>query len=264
MQVHELPLEVLEHVGKYLSPVEYHRLRLSARTGLLFQQLTRLSTLTQPGYFKKYYLWDYKDAYSQLIRIDLTLIPRSSWIAVQKMFKKKYRGLDEIYLLCLSTLMQTSPVWFEPDSTALEVACFHNRGDLVEELIKTVDPGIQEQIAFRTACSRGHLDLVQFLLQDPRVDPSAQSHFGLRVAADHGCLEIVKVLLQHGPIDSQSGFIAVCNACENGHTEIVKTFLQDSDIMSRTHWIQVLDQAKKFQHEEIIQLILDQCSLPSQ
>jgi hypothetical protein len=261
MYFHDLPLEVVEHIGLYLNPVEYHRLRLSGKTGLLFQQLTRLSTLTQPGYFKKYYLWDYTDAYSGLIRIDTSYISRNSWAAMERMFKKKYRALDEIYLLCLSNLLQTSPAWFQPDVTALEVACFHNRMDLVQELIKVVDPSVQEQIAFRTACSRGHVELVRFLLQDPRIDPSAQSHFGLRVAADHGYLPIVVALLQNGHVDTHSCHIAICNACENGNTEVVRAFLQDPNVVAKARWSEILQYARRYRHQGIIRLLTEQCNL---
>ena len=49
--------------------------------------------------------------------------------------------------------------------------------------------------AFVLACSKGHTDIVQLLLQDPRVDPTANDNYAFRCARANERNEVVQLLL---------------------------------------------------------------------
>jgi hypothetical protein len=68
-------------------------------------------------------------------------------------------------------------------------------------------------IAITRASEKGHIGVIEILLQDSRVDPSADNNYGNIELYSH--LRI---------------FIAIRMASEFGHIEVVKSLLQDSRV----------------------------------
>ena len=105
-----------------------------------------------------------------------------------------------------------------------------NDMEKIRELIHT-DPTFDDQYMLRQACFNGKLDIVDLLLQDPRVDPSVQENTPIKFASQTGDTAIVQRLLQDPRVDpSADDQFALTAACQNDHTEIVKMFLQDPRI----------------------------------
>jgi hypothetical protein len=79
-----------------------------------------------------------------------------------------------------------------------------------------------------TASVRGHLEVVERLLQDPRVDPSAGNNWAIQNASANGHLEIIERLLQDERVDpSAQNNGAIQNASVRGHLAVVERLLQD-------------------------------------
>jgi hypothetical protein len=74
---------------------------------------------------------------------------------------------------------------------------------VVERLLqdKRVDPSANNNDAVRMAAASGHLAIVERLLQDKRVDPSADGNFAVRMSAWNGRLAVVDRLLEDDRVD---------------------------------------------------------------
>ena len=59
----------------------------------------------------------------------------------------------------------------------------------------------ENNYAIQLASRKGHLEIVELLLQDPRVDPSADDNYAIGWASQNGHLEIIKLLLQDPRVD---------------------------------------------------------------
>ena len=91
-----------------------------------------------------------------------------------------------------------------------------------------MDMSLQDQ--FFNAAKNGHLDVVQLLLEDPRVDPSANHNLAIRLAALYGRHQIVKLLFTDPRVDPSDKLIhnsAIRLAARNGHLKVVKLLLED-------------------------------------
>ena len=88
-----------------------------------------------------------------------------------------------------------------------------------------VDPSIKNNCAIRWAAKKGHKEIVEFLLKDPRVDPSAEDNYAIRLAASAGHKEIVEMLLKDprvDPSDNEALIIAASNGCKDIIEMLVK------------------------------------------
>jgi ankyrin repeat protein len=82
--------------------------------------------------------------------------------------------------------------------------------------------------ALRTACSRGHLPVVQYLVEN-NMDVNILSDSPIVMACHHGHLEIVKYLLSHGAdLHGNDDQLAITASC-SGHLDIVQ-FLIESGV----------------------------------
>jgi hypothetical protein len=94
-----------------------------------------------------------------------------------------------------------------------------------------VDPSADDNCAVRWAATSGHLAVVMRLLQDVRVDPSASNNFAIWVAAACGHLAVVDRLLQDVRVDpSADNNYAVRLAAQNGHLAVVDRLLEDDRV----------------------------------
>ena len=64
-----------------------------------------------------------------------------------------------------------------------------------------VDPGADDDVAWKTACASGHNEVIKLLLTDDRVDPAAGSNHGIKFAAENGHELVVQTLLEDPRVD---------------------------------------------------------------
>ncbi|KAJ3317361.1 hypothetical protein HDU76_001207 [Blyttiomyces sp. JEL0837] len=86
--------------------------------------------------------------------------------------------------------------------------------------LPNVDPCACENEAFRLAASKGHEEVVRFLLGLPGVDPSANDNEAIRMAAAGGHLYVVSILL-----NVACGEVATRDTASLGPSEIIKVFV---------------------------------------
>jgi len=112
----------------------------------------------------------------------------------------------------------------------------NNDIDSIKSLLKDGwDPSVDDNFAIKSACDKGHLEIVKLLLQDERVDPSAGGNSALRWASNYGYIKIVKLLLQDERVDPNAEFsCAIRWAIQNNHKEIVKLLMRDKRLILNT------------------------------
>ena len=81
-------------------------------------------------------------------------------------------------------------------------ACKGGNIKRVRQLLNKIDPSVNNNAAFREACSRARYAIVDLLLQDSRVDPTDRGNEAFHVACYEGNIRLVKLLLQCPRIDS--------------------------------------------------------------
>jgi len=73
----------------------------------------------------------------------------------------------------------------------------------------------------RLAAEKGHLDVIERLLRDPRVDPADDRNSAIRWAARNGHLDVVERLLRYPTVDPTARDNAAIKwATSNGHLEL--------------------------------------------
>jgi ankyrin repeat protein len=113
-----------------------------------------------------------------------------------------------------------------------------------------VDPTINFDSPFRSACHYRHLKIIELLLSDPRVDPECFDNGAIRYACYHvnilpfrnylinvvckyGHIEVVKLLLEDDRIDpSCNNNTSIYTAYRKQHYEIVKLLFNNEDVYS--------------------------------
>jgi hypothetical protein len=97
-----------------------------------------------------------------------------------------------------------------------------------------INPAIEKRLngrlenAIRLASKYGHVEVVNLLLNDPRVDPSFYNNDAIRWASENGQVQVVTLLLKDPRVDpSAYNNHAIRRASENGHVELVKLLLND-------------------------------------
>jgi ankyrin repeat protein len=126
--------------------------------------------------------------------------------------------------------------------------------------------------AFCSACEKGNLDEVRYLLTSPELKEHADIHHyedaGLSDACWHGHFDIVKYLLtspdlkEHANLNDhkEKSCGALLNACGAGHFEIVKYLLTSSDLKEHAliNWVFMppLSAACEKGHFEIVKYLL--------
>lgn len=88
------------------------------------------------------------------------------------------------------------------DDLLIITACTNGHLEMVEMLVdrKEVDPAARNNLCLRIACKLGHFDIVKFLLglpQNRRIDPNVKSYSPLRKALKYSHLDIANFLLKY-------------------------------------------------------------------
>lgn len=105
------------------------------------------------------------------------------------------------------------------------------------------------------ASSRGHVQIVRFLLADQRVDPSADNDYAIRYASRNGYTGVVRLLLSNEKVDpSVNSNEAMLLASENEHLEIVQILLSEPRVDSSIPVISFLKRSKFQSIVEILRL----------
>jgi len=94
---------------------------------------------------------------------------------------------------------------------------------------------MENQAAFNTAATNGHVDVVQTILNRREVTVNAKNQFDetpMECAAKGGHTEMVRFLIAKGALleDHSQGSKALINATHNGHIETVKTLCTDGKV----------------------------------
>jgi ankyrin repeat protein len=80
----------------------------------------------------------------------------------------------------------------------LQALIVNNRLDMMKILLPRLRPQIVSNYALNEACRFGRLEMVELLLQDPRVDPSLLANRAVEIAASGGFDRIVgRLLMDH-------------------------------------------------------------------
>ena len=96
---------------------------------------------------------------------------------------------------------------------------------VVDELIRRgCDPSQDDNSVILCACVSRNVEVMNRLLQDPRIQLSTQENRAIEFAADCGHVDIVKRLLQSQTIDPSE---ALESACRQGHYELFDLLMKD-------------------------------------
>ena len=117
-----------------------------------------------------------------------------------------------------------------------------------------VNPGYDNDFAFRGAIMRGHLKVAKLLLSDPRVDPTTSRNQSIDYACQTGQLEIATLLLRDSRVIP--GIDTIGLASKNGHTEIVQLLLDDKRVDPSYDDNEAICEAIFEQHIQVVKLLL--------
>lgn len=139
-------------------------------------------------------------------------------------------------------------------------ACFYGHVDVVQYFLQNtnVDPAQQSNFAIRKTSEFGLIEIVRLLLQDTRVDPSAKNNRAVSWAAKNGHIETVRLLLQDPRVDPSDGNnYAIIEACKNQHADVVRLLLQDERVDASANHNYALNWALTRNHMQIARLLLE-------
>jgi ankyrin repeat protein len=109
---------------------------------------------------------------------------------------------------------------------ALKLACFHGYGDIVKLLLK--DDRVNHYSALILACKNGHTNVVKIIFENRRYHSQKDLNLGFSIAISGGHLEIVEYLLDNTPINFNIGEInPIVIASIYGNLSILKRLLRD-------------------------------------
>lgn len=135
--------------------------------------------------------------------------------------KAVIKGYVEQFKYLVSLPQFINNVAFDNNYLMRKAAEF-GRLEIIEILMlcKGVNPAVNNNYPFITACANGHDKVVAYLLRFPVVNSKDKDHFvtGLNLASEHGHVAVVKVLLQHMKITDNT---CINNAVDYDHIEIV-------------------------------------------
>jgi ankyrin repeat protein len=110
----------------------------------------------------------------------------------------------------------------------------NNNIDLVKKYIREgFDPSHVDNEAISIASEEGHVEILQLLLDDPRVNPNAQYNTPIYIAAYYGRTECVRSLLLDGRADPTiQNNVCLFYALTNRNYEVAKLLLRDDRVSS--------------------------------
>jgi ankyrin repeat protein len=160
---------------------------------------------------------------------------------------------EEILSLLLT---KTDPY---PYDVLTQMCCslWKDRSSFLKVFLKDhrVNLGYDNQLVFRSACSKGALDIVEFLLQDSRVNPCG--HRNVIDEVIRSSVDVVKFLLGHPRFDpSALDQEALAWAVTNDWNEKVELLLQDKRVDPSARQQAAVQQAAGHSDSRTLELLL--------
>ena len=115
------------------------------------------------------------------------------------------------------------------DQSELEEAIINGDVDIVDELIsRKYDPTLNNNKSIKVAAIGGNMNIVNRLLEHPKVDPSVSNNYAIGMASSNNRLDVVNRLLEDPRVDpSDDDNFALRLATEFGHVDVINRLLQD-------------------------------------
>jgi ankyrin repeat protein len=168
----------------------------------------------------------------------------------------KYGHVDVVdYLLRQGAMFDPSG----DGNYAIGLAAERGHLAVVDRLLQDerVDPSARDNYAVQQAAVRGHLAVVKRLLQDARVDPSANDNYSVRWAAENGHLAVFERLLRDKRVDpSASNNFAVRWVAEDGHFTVFDQLLQDKRVDPSADDNYAARRAAEYGHLAVVERLL--------
>jgi ankyrin repeat protein len=115
----------------------------------------------------------------------------------------------------------------------------------------------QNYLAFRTACKKGHVEIVKLLLKEPDIDPSADYNYAIKWASSNNHVQVLRLLLNDGRANPGANMqLAIRLACKYSHIESVALLLQDSRVDASVEYNQCIREAAMKGRNEIVEQLL--------
>lgn len=135
----------------------------------------------------------------------------------------------------LRELLQNPKITIPND--VLAIAAKQGNFQIVEMLLKFVDPSVRHNAAIISACSKGHTKIVKLLLSDQRSDPSDMNNLAIILASKCGNIDIVKLLLTdirasaHNRVNPAArNNIAIISACKSNRMRVISELLAQPQV----------------------------------
>jgi len=132
--------------------------------------------------------------------------------------------------------------------------------DLTHQYSVCFDDPASDILSF--ASSRGIVDVVQMLLQEPSADPSYKNNYAIKSASLFGNTEIVRLLLATEKVDLTAKNFALIAASGRGHIEVVHLLL-DHGACAFAENNQAFIDASQHGHLSVLRLLLKHGADPS-
>ena len=171
-----------------------------------------------------------------------------------RMFREALRSEN---METITEMIQTDPTF--DSQYMLRYACLEGEFDIVDLLLQDprVNPSVNDNIPIKYASEYGFTNIVERLLRDPRVDPSAEKQYALKEACKNNHIETANVLLRHPRVDPSVDEQAILrNACMKGQTKVAQVLLQDSRVDPSVKNQICLHNAVTTKNIELVRLLL--------
>lgn len=170
------------------------------------------------------------------------------------------------YARVVQELLKQPDIPFLSYNSLLTVAAMKGHVEIVNLLLNDprVDPAAGDNIAIQKAASSGHVQVVDLLLNDPRVDPAAEDDYAIQRAAAKGHVEVVKLLLTDpraiNRVNPAAEYNeAITSAAREGRAQVVELLMNDplNRVDPAANNNQALQYAVYWGHPEVVQVLLN-------
>ena len=132
---------------------------------------------------------------------------------------------------------------------------YNDAQKLALALASAADP--QTRVTTARSLYRGHDEVVELLLENPRVDPSAEDNYAIRKASQAGEVEVVKLLLKDPRVDPSANYNdAIGIASRNGHHKVVELLLNDPRVDPTDEANEAIRMASYQGHHKVVEILV--------
>ena len=152
---------------------------------------------------------------------------RSSWSAISNYFNCS-NTID--ILIKISDFYKIHMFDEDINHYAMKYSSANGHYKLVEMLLESVDPCVDDNYSIKWASVNGHDRVVEVLLKDGRADPCVNDNWSIRCACFNGHYNVVKLLLDDGRAEPGTDEDCAVNwASYEGHYHIVDLLVNDKN-----------------------------------